>query len=73
MLKTELKSGEKEVVSPIAGPSVFFSTSGKGKMSASGEDFEIREGYIFFVGQGVEVAFEAEKEEGLVVYRAYAE
>lgn len=36
-----------------------------------GEGFEIREGFVFFVGQGVEVEFEAE--EGLVVYRAYAE
>ncbi|KAK4698019.1 mannose-6-phosphate isomerase, partial [Lecanoromycetidae sp. Uapishka_2] len=71
MLKTELKGGEKEVVEKIAGPSVLFSMSGQGKMSAGGEEFEVKEGYIFFVGQGVEVHMEAEK--GLVVYRAYAE
>lgn len=71
MLKTELGRGEREVVGKIAGPSVLFATSGAGRMEAGGEGFEIKEGYVYFVGQGVEVEFEAEG--GLVVYRAYAE
>jgi mannose-6-phosphate isomerase len=71
MLKTELEGGEREVVEKIAGPSILFSTSGQGKMSAGGEDFEVKEGYIFFIGQGVEVELVAER--GLVIYRAYAQ
>lgn len=71
MLKTELGRGEGEIVGGVEGPSVLFATGGKGRMVAGGEGFEIREGFVFFVGKGVEVEFEAE--EGLVVYRAYAE
>lgn len=55
MLKTELQKGEKEVVEKIGGPSVLFSTSGEGWMRARGEEFEIKEGFVFFVGQRVEV------------------
>lgn len=71
MLKTELKGEENEIISNIAGPSVLFATSGAGTLKAGGEDLEIKEGYIYFAGQGVEVELQAEK--GLVVYRAYAE
>lgn len=71
MLKTELEGGESETVGEIKGPSILFATSGAGKMRAGGEEFEIQEGYIFFVGQGVEMELQAES--GLVVYRAYAE
>ena len=71
MLKTELAKGESEVWEKTEGPTVLFSTEGDGMLKAGGETFEIREGYIFFVGQGVEVELEAG--EGLVVYGAYAE
>ena len=71
MLKTVLKGGEKEVIEKIAGPSVLFATSGEGKMKSGGEGFEIKEGYIFFVGQGNEVELDAQR--GLEVYQAYAE
>lgn len=71
MLKTSLKEGEKETIRAIAGPSVLFATSGSGKLIADGQTHEIKEGYVFFVGQGVEVTHEAES--GLQVYQAYAE
>ena len=71
VLKTNLQAKEKEVHAIIAGPSVVFSTSGAGKMKAGGEEFDMNEGYIFFVGQGVEMEFSAETD--LEVYRAYAE
>ena len=73
MLKIELKKDEREVVRAVGGPSVLFATSGNGSMKADGQDFEIKEGYVFFVGQGVEVQFEAEGGEGLEVYWAFAE
>ena len=71
MLRTELQKGEKEVISKVDGPSVLFSTSGAGKMHVEGQAYDLQEGYVFFVGQGVEVAYETDK--SLVVYRAYAE
>lgn len=71
MLKTSLQARESEIQEKIAGPSVLFATSGAGKMQAGGEEFDIKEGYIFFAGQGVELQFSADS--GLEVYRAYAE
>ncbi|KAL9580378.1 MAG: hypothetical protein Q9212_004530 [Teloschistes hypoglaucus] len=71
MLKTSLKDGEKETIKAIAGPSVVFATSGSGKLTADGESHDLSEGYIFFVGQGVEVKYEASEE--LEVYQAYTE
>lgn len=71
MMKTVLNPGEKEMVEKIDGPSVLFVTEGSGKVSAEGEGFELQEGFIFFVGQGVETTYETGK--GLVIYRAYAE
>ncbi|KAL8823360.1 MAG: hypothetical protein Q9191_005925 [Dirinaria sp. TL-2023a] len=71
MMKTVLNPGETETVEKIDGPSVLFVTEGSGKMSAEGERFELQEGFIFFVGQGVETTYETGK--GLVIYRAYAE
>ena len=71
MLKTNLDSGEEEVQEKISGPSILFATSGAGKMKAATEEFDINEGYIFFVGPGVEIKFSSES--GLELYRAYAE
>ena len=71
MLKTTLQRTEKEVVTAIDGPSVLFSISGKGKLQAEGKEHEISSGYVFFVGAGVETTFVAE--DGLEIYRAYAE
>ena len=71
MMKTALNGGEKETVEQIDGPNVLFITEGNGKMTADGEEFELREGFVFFVGQGVETTYETEN--GLVIYRAYAE
>lgn len=71
MLKTSLQAGEKESIRAIGGPSVLFATGGTGKLMADGNTQDIKEGYIFFVGQGIEVSYEASN--GLEVYQAYAE
>ncbi|MCJ1305680.1 hypothetical protein MMC08_008496 [Hypocenomyce scalaris] len=71
MLRTTLKGGEKEVLTPIAGPSVFIVTSGSGSMVTNGEKHELKEGYVFFMGLGTEAMYESEM--GMEVYRAYAE
>lgn len=46
-------------------------THGSGSMKADGETHEIKEGYVFFIGQGLEMTFKTEA--GLEVYAAYAE
>lgn len=71
MLQTSLNEGEKETIRAIAGPSVLFATSGSGKLTADGQTHDIDEGYIFFVGQGIQVDYEATS--ALEVYQAYAE
>lgn len=61
-LKTSLKGGEEDVISPSEGPGVFIVTAGKGRMVADGMDFELSEGFIFFVAPGVEVMFTTDTE-----------
>lgn len=81
MLVTRLGVGQREVVSAVEGPSVLFVTEGKGRMRAKsggeggeGGEWDVKEGYVFFVGKGVELSFDTEESgEGLVVYRAFAE
>ena len=71
MLNLTLANGDKENIEAIDGPSVLFATAGRGKLIAEGQSHEIKEGYVFFIGQGVETSYEAD--EKLVVYMAYAE
>lgn len=72
MIVTELGSGETESLKAVAGPSIMFMTSGQGKMKADGKEHEIQAGYIYFIGQGVEVSYESTSQD-FTVYRAYAE
>lgn len=71
LLATSLSGTESEVVNPIQGPSILFATSGAGIMRAEGKDREIREGFVYFVGCGVEV--ELSTQTTLEVYRAFCE
>jgi mannose-6-phosphate isomerase len=71
MLATEVGAGEKEGIGALKGPSIMIVTKGKGTMRAEGKEFKLSEGYIFFVGQGVELEFEAQ--EALQIFTAFAE
>lgn len=71
MLATELAEGESETIAAVDGPSVMICTKGAGKIKAEGKERELSEGYIFFIGQGVEVEYESTK--GLQMYTAYVE
>ncbi|KZF19943.1 mannose-6-phosphate isomerase [Xylona heveae TC161] len=71
MLTTQLKEGEKEDLKPINGPGIMIVTSGSGTMSTNRKDHELKEGYVFFIGQGLELSFKSEK--GLATYMAYVE
>lgn len=71
MLVLELQKGEKETIEKLGGPSIMVVTGGKGIMKVGGEKFEVKEGYVFFVGVGTELEFEAE--EGLEAHIAFCE
>lgn len=76
MLRLGLEGGEKggkEVIEGLGGPAVCFCVEGEGRLRGGGEELECKEGYVFFVGAGTEVEFEAGEGKGLEVYMAYAE
>ncbi|RYO96735.1 hypothetical protein DL765_011505 [Monosporascus sp. GIB2] len=60
MLKTDLGAGETEELAPSDGPGVMIVTSGKGVMHAEGLEFQLKEGFIFYVAPGVPVKFDSQ-------------
>ncbi len=72
MLQTKLKKSENEELAAIHGPSVLIVTRGGGRMEVAGEDVEVNEGSVWFVGQGSELAFEAGGD-GMLVHLAFVE
>lgn len=72
MIVTELKTGEEDAIAPIQGPSVAFMTRGQGKMKAAGMEYELKAGYIFFIGQGINVSYQSSSDD-FALYRTYAE
>lgn len=72
VLVSWLSSGEKETHKAILGPSIMIVVKGNGKMKTPGDKrIELKEGYVFFVGQGTAVDLESDM--GMVVYRPFAE
>ncbi|CAG8909413.1 unnamed protein product [Penicillium egyptiacum] len=72
VLCTTLGAGENETHKAILGPSLMIVTKGCGQMKFPGnQTAELKEGYVFFVGQGIALDFVTDK--GMAVYRAYAE
>ncbi|KAF2107246.1 mannose-6-phosphate isomeras-like protein [Lophiotrema nucula] len=66
-LMTEVEKGGIEGIGAIEGPSMFIVREGKGLLRATGKEYQLSDGYIFFVGQGVDMEFEA-SEEALEIY-----
>lgn len=72
VISTCLGAGETETHKAILGPSLMIVTKGCGQMKAPGnKTFELKEGFVYFVAQGVALDFSSEK--GMAVYRPYAE
>jgi len=72
VLCTCLGAGEKETHKAILGPSLMIVTKGCGSMRIPGADtVELKEGFVFFVGQGIALDFSTDK--GMALYRAYAD
>ncbi|KAI1631192.1 RmlC-like cupin domain-containing protein [Biscogniauxia mediterranea] len=68
MLKVDLGAGDREEISASEGPGVMIVTSGAGVMHADGSEFQLEQGYIFFVGPGVPVKWESRS--GLQIHMA---
>lgn len=71
VLLTSLNAGQTETHNSILGPSLMIVTAGSGKMDVSGNTFDLHDGQVFFIGQGVPLDFSTA--ERMTVYRAYAE
>jgi len=71
MLVTKLEGKGTETIKALQGPSIIVITGGKGKMKTEGKQYEIKEGYVFFIGYNTEIELLAES--GLETHIAYAE
>jgi mannose-6-phosphate isomerase len=72
VLHLDAGPNEKESWKPIDGPGVLFVTKGSGKMTSGQEERELKEGFIFFIGQGHKLEFSAGAD-GLQLWNAYTE
>ena len=71
VLETELARGEEEVLGK-GGAGIVIATKGDARVEAGGEEFELGEGHVYFVAQGVGMRIKA-GEDGLVMHTAYVE
>ncbi|KAF1989063.1 mannose-6-phosphate isomeras-like protein [Aulographum hederae CBS 113979] len=67
----QLGKDEEESWEAIGGPSIFVCTKGSGMLKAQGKEFDVKEGYVFFVGHGVQMDWSSEGE--LEVFNAFVE
>lgn len=72
---TKMTSEESEQHKPIEGPSILIVTSGSGQLTSelgkTESDFELKEGYVYFIGANTPISAVAGKD-GLEFYRAYS-
>jgi mannose-6-phosphate isomerase len=71
MITTELKDGESETIDSLGGPAIMLVSKGEGTLKADGKEYKLSQGYIYFIGQGVETHFKATK--GLQTFTAFVE
>jgi mannose-6-phosphate isomerase len=71
MLVTNLKSKETETIKGLQGPSIMIVTGGEGRLKAKGTEYDVKEGYVFFIGYNTEIQLVAES--GLEAHIAYCE
>lgn len=68
MIIAGLRAGESDELKASDGPGVLLVTQGTGKMSAEGKEFELKEGFIYYVAPGVDLKWETES--GVQVFMA---
>lgn len=69
MLQTKMGAGEKETLGKQAGPAIMIVTQGSASMKANSKSYELKEGHVFFVAQGVEL--ELKSKDGLLMHMAF--
>lgn len=72
MLQTTLKAGEKEALGAVGGPSILLATKGNANMKVGGKQYDVKEGWVYFVAQGKDIEFEAGAD-GLLAHIAFVE
>ncbi|EME50098.1 hypothetical protein DOTSEDRAFT_68836 [Dothistroma septosporum NZE10] len=72
MLQTEIGPGQNEVLGAAGGASILIASEGNGHLRAKGKEYELTEGSVYFVAQGVEIEL-ASKGEQLLVHTAFVE
>lgn len=68
--------GAKATFEPLEGPSIIICTSGKGKISVGPTAFDIKEGYVFFVGSTAECVLESQgggPDDDFTTFKAFCE
>lgn len=75
VLQTKLGKGETEQLKAIEGPGILCVTKGKGRISGVRQDLVVKEGYVFFVGQGtgLDIIADDDSEDGLETHFAVCE
>lgn len=68
MIIAGLRAGGSDELRASDGPGVLLVTQGTGKMSAEGKEFELKEGFIYYVAPGVDLRWETES--GVQVFMA---
>jgi mannose-6-phosphate isomerase len=59
MLVTNLKAKETETIKALQGPAILIVTGGKGTLKAEGDEHEVKEGYVFFIGYNTKIELAA--------------
>jgi mannose-6-phosphate isomerase len=71
MIITQMNAGAKGKLKAVNSPSIMIVTSGSGIMRVGGKEADLSFGFIFFIGQGMDVEFQT-KDEKMMMHRAYA-
>ncbi|EEU38329.1 uncharacterized protein NECHADRAFT_66909 [Fusarium vanettenii 77-13-4] len=71
VLATDLGAGEREVLGE-GGPAILIATKGSATIKANDDAFELSEGHVYFVSQGVKLDITAGKQ-GLLMHTAIVE
>jgi mannose-6-phosphate isomerase len=68
-------NGAKATFEPIEGPSIVICTSGKGRIAVGPTSYEMKEGYVYFVGATAELVLESEggEDDEFTTFKAFCE
>jgi len=71
MLVTKLTGKETETIKALQGPGIMIVTGGSGTLKAGERNYEVKEGYVFFIGYNTELELLAA--DGLETHIAFCE